>query len=252
MIRTLIIEDEKPAALRLKRLLESIDKEIEIVEILDTVESAVNWFEIHSQPDLIMLDIQLGDGLSFEIFRKVKVDSYVIFTTAFDEYAIKAFEVNSIDYLLKPVDEARLGNSLKKYKNFKSSSQTDNINKLLETIESRNDKFKKRFVVSIANKIKVIETKEVAYFYSSEKNTFLCTSDNRQYPLDFSLDHLEGMLNPDFFFRVNRQFIVQFKFISKIDILSKSRIRMETNPKSADEIMVSSARTSEFRQWLDK
>jgi DNA-binding LytR/AlgR family response regulator len=252
MIRTLIIEDEQPAALRLEKLLTSLDRDIKILKILDTVESAVKWFEVNPQPDLIMLDIQLGDGLSFDIFRKVKVDSYVIFTTAYDEYAIKAFEVNSIDYLLKPVDEGRLENSLKKYKKFKSSSQSDNINKLLETIESRNDRYKKRFVVSIANKIKIVETNDVAFFYSKEKNTFLCTSDNRHYPLDFSLDHIEEMLNPELFFRVNRQFIVQLKSISKIDILSKSRIKLQTNPSSTEEIMVSSARTSEFRQWLDK
>lgn len=252
MINTLIIEDEQPAALRLEKLLTSIDRNIKILKILDTVESAVTWFEVNPQPDLIMLDIQLGDGLSFEIFRKVKVDSYVIFTTAYDEYAIKAFEINSIDYLLKPVDEGRLENSLKKYKKFKSSIQTDNINKLLETIESRNERFKKRFVVSIANKIKIVETNDVAYFYSKDKNTFLCTPDNRHYPLDFSLDHIEEMLNPELFFRVNRQFIVQLKSISKIDILSKSRIKLQTTPSSPEEIMVSSARTSEFRQWLDK
>jgi len=252
MTGVLIIEDEQPAALRLKKMLMSFDKDIEILDILDTVESAVKWLAVNPQPDLIMLDIQLGDGLSFEIFRKIKVDSYVIFTTAYDEYAIKAFEVNSIDYLLKPVDETRLENSLKKYKKFKSASQTDSINKLLETIESRSDRFKKRFVVSIANKIKVVDTKDVSYFYSKEKSTFLCTSDNRHYPLDFSLDHIEEMLNPEVFFRVNRQFIVQFISIVKIDILSKSRIQLETNPKSAEEIIVSSARTAEFRDWLDK
>ena len=252
MIRNIIIEDEQPAALRLKKLLTSIDQDIEIIAILDTVESAEKWFSLNQQPDLIMLDIQLGDGLSFDIFRKVKIDSYVIFTTAYDEYAIKAFEVNSIDYLLKPVDEKRLENSIKKYRKFKSASQSDNINNLLETIENRSSRFKKRFVVSIANKIKVVETKDVSYFYSKEKSTFLCTTDNRHYPLDFSLDHIEEMLNPEVFFRVSRQFIVQFGSITKIDILSKSRIRLETNPSSGEEIMVSSARTAEFRQWLDK
>jgi two-component system response regulator LytT len=252
MIRTLIIEDEQPAALRLKKLLGSIDTEIEIIDILDTVESSVKWFANHPQPDLIMLDIQLGDGLSFDIFRKAKVDSYVIFTTAYDEYAIKAFEVNSIDYLLKPIDENRLSNSLNKFRKFRSASQSADINNLLETFEKRTDRFKKRFVVSIANKIKVVDTKEIAYFYSKEKNSFLCTFDNRHYPLDFSLDHIEEMLNPEHFFRVSRQFLVQFRSITKIDILSKSRIKLETNPPSGEEIMVSSARTAEFRQWLDK
>jgi DNA-binding LytR/AlgR family response regulator len=252
MIKTLIIEDEEPAALRLKKLLKKLDPEIEVLGIIDTVSSALKWFENHPAPDLIMLDIQLGDGLSFDIFKESKVNSYVIFTTAYDEYAIKAFELNSIDYLLKPVDELKLSVSLQKFSKFKTASQIAGIGKLLETFESGNDKFKKRFVVNIANKIKVIETGSIAFFYSKEKNTFLCTADNRHYPLEFSLDHVKDMLNPELFFRVSRQYIIQFKSISKIDIFSKSRIRIETIPPSADEIMVSSARTSEFRQWLDK
>ena len=252
MIRTLIIEDEKPAALRLKRLLISLDPDIEILGIIETVESAVKWFESHPHPDLIMLDIQLGDGLSFDIFRKIKVDSYAIFTTAFDEYAIKAFELNSIDYLLKPVDETKLLQSLQKFRKFQSFSQTVNIGKLLDTIEIRKDKFKKRFVVSIANKIKVIDTGAVAYFYSKEKSTFLCTMDNRHFPLEFSLDYVEQILDPEWFFRLSRQYIVQYRSITKIDILSKSRIRIETNPPAGEEMLVSSARTADFRLWLDR
>jgi DNA-binding LytR/AlgR family response regulator len=252
MISILIIEDEEPAALRLKKLLKSIDPDIKILGIIDTIESAVKWFESHTQPDLIMLDIQLGDGLSFNIFRQIKVDSYVIFTTAYDEYAIKAFELNSIDYLLKPVDETRLSQSIQKFRRLQPQAQKVDIGKLLETIEGRKEKFKKRFVVSIANKIKVVDTGEVAFFYSKEKNTFLCTLDNRHYPLEYSLDHLEFIVDPELFFRVSRQYIVNFRSICKIDIFSKSRIRIETNPLSEDEIMVSSARTAEFRQWLDK
>jgi DNA-binding LytR/AlgR family response regulator len=252
MITVLIIEDEEPAALRLRKLLKRLQPEIEILGIIDTVTSAVNWFENHPAPDLIMLDIQLGDGLSFDIFKKTKVNSFVIFTTAYDEYAIKAFELNSIDYLLKPIDEVKLANSLQKFSKYQADSQINSIERLLETFKSGNEKFKKRFVVSIANKIKVLETGNIAFFYSKEKNTFLCTTDNHHFPLEFSLDHLETMLNPELFFRVSRQYIIQFKSISKIDIFSKSRIRIETLPPSGDEIMVSSARTSEFRQWLDK
>jgi DNA-binding LytR/AlgR family response regulator len=252
MINVLIIEDEEPAALRLQKLLKSLDPDIEILGIKDTVESAVKWFENHSQPDLIMLDIQLGDGLSFDIFRQTKVDSYVIFTTAYDEYAVKAFELNSIDYLLKPVDEKKLLHSIQKFRKFHPLEQKVDIGKLIETIESRKEKFKKRFVVSIANKIKVVDTGDVAFFYSKEKNTFLCTFENRHYPLEFSLDHLENIVDPELFFRVNRQYMVNFRTISKIDILSKSRIRIETNPRTGEEILISSARTAEFRQWLDK
>jgi two-component system, LytTR family, response regulator LytT len=252
MISTLIIEDEERAASRLEMLLKRLDPEIEILSIIDTVSSAVKWIENHPQPDLIMLDIQLGDGLSFDIFRKTRVDSYVIFTTAYDEYAIKAFEVNSIDYLMKPVDEIKLSNSLRKYRQFHEAAQKINLEKLLETLENRTDKFKKRFVVSIANKIRIVDTSSTAFFYSKDKNTFLCSMDNHHYPLDFSLDQIEHMLNPELFFRVNRQFIISFQSIARIDILSKSRIKIETNPKAETEILVSSARTSDFRMWLDK
>ncbi|MBK7711443.1 MAG: response regulator transcription factor [Bacteroidales bacterium] len=252
MIRTLIIEDEQPAAFRLEKLLRKLQSDIEVLAIIDTVESAVRWFESNPPPDLIMLDIQLGDGISFDIFSKIKVESYVIFTTAYDEYAIRAFELNSIDYLLKPVSEAKLSQSIEKFRKFQSLSQTVNIRKLLETIENRNDKFKKRFVVSIANKIKVVETGEIAYLYSREKNTFLCTVENHHYPLEFSLDNLELLLNPELFFRVNRQYIVQYRVINRISILSKSRIRIDTVPPAGEEILVSTARTTEFRHWLDR
>ena len=252
MIRTLIIEDEQPAAFRLESLLKSLDPEIEVVAVIDTVESAVRWFETHPHPDLIMLDIQLGDGLSFGIFNKTKVESYVIFTTAYDEYAIRAFELNSIDYLLKPISETRLAQSIAKFKKFSNGQQNVNIQKLLETIENRDNKYKKRFVVTITGKIKVVETENVAFFYSKEKNTFLCSADQRHYPVEYSLDQLESLLNPELFFRVNRQCIIQFKSINKIYILSKSRIKIETVPSSDEEILVSSARTSDFRNWLER
>jgi two-component system response regulator LytT len=252
MINTLIIEDEEPAALRLKKLLTSIDPDIVILGTVDTIESAVKWLKSHPSPDLIMLDIQLGDGLSFNIFRQVEADSHVIFTTAYDEFAIKAFELNSIDYLLKPIDATKLSLSLQKFRKFHTHRQNSDITKLLETLEGRTDKFKKRFVVSIANRIKVVEARDVAFFYSKEKNTFLCTFDGRQYPLEYSLDHLEEMVNPESYFRANRQYLVNFSSIIKIDILSKSRIRIETSPPAGEEIMISSARTADFRIWLDK
>ena len=252
MITTLIIEDEQLAAFRLEKLLKSLNPEIEVISVIDTVESAIKWFESHPHPDLIMLDIQLGDGLSFDIFKKIKIESYVIFTTAYDEYAIKAFELNSVDYLLKPVSEARLEQSIAKYKKLSSSGQNVNLQKLLATIENRNDKYKKRFVVAISGKIKIVQTGDVAFFYSKEKSTFLCTAGKRHYPIVFSLDLLETILDPEVFFRVNRQYIVQYKNIEKIDILSKSRLKISTVPLSDDEILISATRTSDFRKWLEK
>jgi two-component system, LytTR family, response regulator LytT len=251
MIKTVIIEDEEPAALRLLTLLQKLEPEISVVSVIDTVESAVKWFKNNPDPDLILLDIQLGDGLSFDIFSKVNIDSYIIFTTAYDEYAVKAFELNSIDYLLKPVNEERLSNSLNKFRKYKGSHNA-NINQLLEAMEKRDYRYKRRFVVTIAGKIKVIETVDIASFYSKEKNSFLCTTEKRHYPVDFSLDQIETMLNPDLFFRVNRQYIVQYKSIDRIDIMSKSRIKITTIPPSDEEILISTARTSEFRIWLER
>lgn len=252
MITILIIEDELPAALRLEKLLGSIDPGIRILDRIDTVESAVKWFKSNPHPDLIMLDIQLGDGNSFEIFKKVKVESYIIFTTAYDEYAIKAFELNSIDYLLKPVDEKSLSNSLDKFRKLKSHNFSSNIDHLLDAMEKRDLRYKRRFLVTISGKIKIIETSDIAFFYSKEKNSFLCTTEKKHYPVDYSLDQLEALVNPDLFFRINRQYIVQYKSIDKIDILSKSRIRISTSPPADEEILVSIARTSEFRSWLER
>lgn len=252
MITALIIEDEQPAASRLENLIKRLDPEIEIAGTIDTVEAALRWFKSHPQPDIIMLDIQLGDGLSFDIFSQTKIESYIIFTTAYDEYAIRAFELNSIDYLLKPVDETRLAQSLEKFRKFRIQGQNVNIQTLIETLERRIDKYKRRFVVTISGRIKVVETGDVAFFYSKEKNTFLCSMEKKHFPLEFSLDHLEEMLDPELFFRVNRQYIVQYKSINKIEILSKSRIRIGTVPSADDDILVSSARTSEFRSWLER
>lgn len=252
MISILIIEDESPAALRLEKLLKELDSDVRILGKIDTVESAVKWFKTNPHPDLIILDIQLGDGISFEIFKKVQVDSYIIFTTAYDEYAIKAFELNSIDYLLKPVNEEKLSQSLRKFRKFKGQHSELNIDHLLDAIEKRETRYKRRFIVTIAGKIKVVETEDIAFFYSREKNSFLCSVEKRHFPVDFSLDQLESMLNPDLFFRINRQYIVQYKSIDRIDILSKSRIRITTNPPADEEILVSSARTSDFRGWLER
>jgi len=252
MIKTVIIEDEEPAALRLLNLLQKLEPEISVVAVIDTVESAVKWFNNNSDPDLILLDIQLGDGISFDIFSKVNVDSYIIFTTAYDEYAVKAFELNSIDYLLKPVSEEKLEKSLAKFNKFRGQTRNFNFDKLLETIEKKEARFKKRFVISVAGKLKVVETESIAIFYSKDKNTFLMSSDKRCFPIDFSLDQIESLLNPESFFRVNRQCIVQYKHIDRIDLLSKSRIKITTNPLFEEEILVSSARTSEFRNWLER
>jgi len=252
MIKTLIIEDEEPAALRLEKLLTEIAPEIKILEKLDSVESAVKWFRANEPPDLVMLDIQLADGLCFEIFKNTTIDSFVIFTTAYDEYAIRAFELNSLDYLLKPIDKTKLVRSIEKFKRLRGYAPKVDFQELINTLEGEKKKYKKRFIVNIGSKIKSVETSEAAYFYSLEKNTFICTRDNHHYPVDFSLDNLEGLIDPDNFFRINRQYIIHFDCISKIHVLSKSRIKIETNPPADDTLLVSTAKTHSFRLWLDR
>jgi DNA-binding LytR/AlgR family response regulator len=252
MIKTLIVEDEEPAAIRLKKRLLEIADDIDIVGWVESVEDAVKFLQNNNAPDLLMLDIQLADGLSFDIFNQVQVDSFVIFTTAYDEYAIKAFELNSIDYLLKPVDAEKLERSIEKYRKLKSPTPSFNINELIQSMESKNDHYKKRFLVNMGSKIKSIETKNIAYFYVLEKACFLCSYEGRSYPVDFSLDKLESLVSNEHFFRINRQAMINFNAIDKISVLSKSRIRIETNPKSEIELMVSSNKSHAFRLWLDR
>ena len=252
MINTLIIEDELPAAQRLQRMLEELDPSIRILGILESVTASVNWLKEHSPPHLLMLDIQLADGLSFDIFKKVKIDSFVIFTTAYDEYAIKAFELNSIDYLLKPIDKGNLQHALEKFKKISPAHQTVDIQAIMEAMDHTRKRYKERFVVNVGTKIKSIETENIAYFYSLEKSTFLCTTDNRHYPVDFALDKLEEVLDPSRFFRISRQYVVNYGAIDRINILSKSRVAIHTQPATDEPLLVSTARTHLFRLWLDR
>jgi two-component system, LytTR family, response regulator LytT len=251
MIRTLIIEDEELAAQRLEKLLREADPEIQVLDKLESIESAVNWLEENQHPDLLMLDIQLADGQSFDIFKKVKVDSFVIFTTAYDEYAIKAFELNSIDYLLKPIDKSKLAQSISKFKKLSKSRQLFDFNELIDVIEQKKTGFKKRFAIGIGTKIKSIETKDIAYFYSLEKNTFLGNYEGQEYPVDFSLDKLENLVDPEVFFRINRQFIVNYHAIMKIHVLSKSRLELDVKGYK-ERMLVSTAKSHPFRLWIDK
>ncbi len=251
MIKCLIIEDEAPAASRLEKLMLEIDPEIHVIVKLDSIESSIKWFKENDDPDLVMLDIQLADGLSFDIFKSISINSFVIFTTAYDEYAIKAFELNSIDYLLKPINKQKLVNALAKFKLLKGSKPTFDVNELISAIEGKKSSYKRRFAISIGTKIKSIEVKDAAAFSSIEKSTFLNTFSGNSYPVDFSLDRLEGILDPESFFRVSRQFIVNYSAIKKINILSKSRIEIAVSGQE-EGILVSTAKTHAFREWLDR
>lgn len=252
MTRALIIEDEQPAALRLQKLIEGLRDDIKIVAQLDSVSSTVEWLGEHEMPDLLFLDIQLADGLSFEIFKQINITSSIIFTTAYDQYAVRAFEHNSIDYLLKPINEEKLERSLDKFTNLQVPKQTLDIDKIIAFMAQEKKEYKKRFLINMGSKIKSINTEDILLFYVLEKSTFISTIDNRSYPIDYSLDRVEEMINEDDFFRINRQTIVNHRGIDKISVYSKSRIKLEIKPQSDIELLVSSKKSHAFRLWLDK
>ena len=248
-MKVLIIEDEQATALRLKKLLTEIDPEIEVMDILDSIESSVNWYQQNKVPELVFQDIQLADGSSFEIFKEIKMEVPVIFITAFDQYAIDAFKVNSVDYLLKPVNKTQLSESIEKFKRIhKNDQEIFDYHKLARIIHK--DDFQKRFVVRYGQKIKSIETADIAYFYTDSGNNFFRTFNNETYPLDFSLDKLENMLNPDEYYRINRQFIIHIKSIDEMYTYSKSRVKIELTPPCEIETIASTERSNKIKKWL--
>jgi DNA-binding LytR/AlgR family response regulator len=251
-MKTVIIEDEKLAQERLEELINQVDSSIEVTAKLASVEESIKWLK-KNEPDLIFLDIQLEDGLSFEIFDKVTIDVPVIFTTAYDQYAIKAFKLNSIDYLLKPIRKAELEEALNKYKNIKNSYLRD-FEDVFKSIMNKEISYKKRFLVQYGQKIKKVETEEIAYFYAMEKNVFMTTYEKSNYPVNYSLDKLTEILDPEKFFRINRKMIISFDAIKNMIPFSRSRIKIELNPPAPKEVeaLVSVERASSFKEWLDK
>lgn len=246
MITAVIIEDEFLARKRLKQLIVSLQKEITIIAELESISQSTNWFAENKHPDIVFLDIHLADGNSFNIFNTIKINSFIIFTTAFDEYALKAFELNSLDYLLKPINIEKLEKSIEKYTSFKTQTVLPlNYKDLLHT-----KNYKERFLASVGSKIHTIEVSNISYFYISEKSTFCKTFDNKLFALDNSLDTIETLLNPKTFFRINRQYIVSLQGIERIERLTKSRILLYLKPDNTEQT-VSSHKTSEFKDWLD-
>jgi two-component system, LytTR family, response regulator LytT len=250
-LKVVVVEDEPIAANNLEKLILKIDPDIDVMANIASVKQAVSWFSSNNV-DLILMDIQLSDGLSFKIFEQIKLNTPVIFTTAYDQYAIKAFKSNGIDYLLKPIDVNELEAALKKYRNLTQSAPDYTILKsLLAGIKPVVD-YKQRFMVQAGNKIRSIPVNDIRYFYFTDKAVFITTSENRQYPTEYSLDKLEELVDPDVFFRINRRMLVSFQSISKISTLSKSRIEIELTPPFDEEVLVSFNKTPAFRQWLDR
>ncbi len=248
---TIIIEDEKPAARLLQRKLSKLNVAVDVM--LHSVQESIEWFSKNQSPDLIFLDIQLSDGLSFEIFEKVNVSSAIIFTTAYDEYALKAFKLNSIDYLLKPIDEDELAIAVQKFKKGLQQRESHNLDfdqlkKMLFTSSERS--YKQRFTIKVGSHLKVINKEDIECFYSENKGTYIHTLDNRDYLLDTTLEVLENELAPNEFFRISRKFIVPMKAVREIVVYSNSRLKVILPTFKADEVIVSREKVNDFKNWL--
>ena len=245
-MKVVIIEDEKPAARLLKRKVENLN--CEVITILSSVTESIEWFLQNEHPDLVLVDIQLSDGLSFEIFEQIAIKSSVIFTTAYDEYALKAFKLNSIDYLLKPIDENELKAAIEKFLSLQNKTVFNQQS--LNNVYSSN--FKKRFVVKTGNIIKIIDVNDIECFYSAFKSSFLTTIENRSFSLDDSLETIEKEVDKESFFRVNRQFLINLKAIKEISVYSNSRLKISLNNYKEEEIIVSREKVQAFKEWISR
>jgi DNA-binding LytR/AlgR family response regulator len=254
MYKVLIIEDEKPAADWLKQLILKFDPRITILKVIDSVSGAVEWFQQNPVPDLVFMDIQLADGLSFELFERVKVLCPVIFTTAYEEYAIKAFKVNSVDYLLKPISYSELESAFQKFGERIQSLQTtpavtiELLNKVKEMLRKQ---YKTRFVIKVGEHLKSITVEDILFFYSLEKATYLCTADFKTYLVDYSLDRISEMVDEHRFFRINRKYILSNQSIADIIFYSNSRLKIKLKKQDEESIIVSRDKVAAFKEWLD-
>jgi DNA-binding LytR/AlgR family response regulator len=249
----LIIEDEPQAAERLATMVKSLQPGVQICASLDSVKRSVEWIATNPLVDLIFMDIQLADGLSFEIFDKVEVKAPVIFTTAYNEYALKAFKVNSIDYILKPVDKSELEAAFRKYQNLTRQQLPD---KMMESIgyamQMLTKKYKERFVIKVGEHLKSVEVNEILFFFSLEKTTFAQTKDGRKHILDFTLDQLDGLVDPSRYFRINRKYIVSTDSIQDMISYTNSRLKLALKTSDDSDVIVARERVQEFKDWLDR
>lgn len=252
-MKLLILEDETLASDRIEKLLKEIDNSHEILAIIKSLDEGRKWFSKNESPDLIISDIRLLDGLSFELFKELKIEIPVIFTTAYDQYAIKAFEVNSVDYLLKPIQKEKLAEAIRKHKERTQEGKFPaDFEGLYDIIQKQKQSYKSRFLIKVGQKILAVPVEKIAYFYSQNKLTYVVTKEGKKLPADQTLETLEDQLNPKQFFRANRQFIVSFESIAEIHPYFKGRLKIEVSPSSDMEIVISSDKTPEFKAWLDQ
>jgi DNA-binding LytR/AlgR family response regulator len=251
MLRTIIIEDEKPAARRLSRLLEKTGIISEIM--LHSVAKSIEWLKNNPNPDLIFLDIQLSDGLSFEIFENVKVDSAIIFTTAYDEYALKAFKLNSIDYLLKPIDLDELKTAINKFKTKEAPPKTNiDYQHIISMIQGESPVYKDRFITQIGQHLKIVQIKDIECFFSEDKASYTSLNSGKIYPIEGSIESVYSQLDSKLFFRVNRKFIIKLSAINDIISYTNSRLQIKLKNYNQEEIIVSREKVKDFKNWLAK
>ena len=251
-MKSIIIEDEDFAARRLENMIRECDSSIEIVAKLQSVKESVAWLKNNPHPDIIFLDIQLEDDLSFAIFNQVEVQSQIIFTTAFDEYAIRAFKLKSIDYLLKPIIKEELCNAIKKYREMAAPmKQAIDYSSLFNLITQKSISYKERFSITVGQKIKTFLVPDIAYFYSTEGISFMVLKNKSEYPVDDSLEILSQQLNPKEFFRINRKYLVKIESIANVHIYPKSHLKLELSPLPQEEVFVSIDKVTAFKNWLD-
>ncbi len=259
-MKLLLIEDEELAVKKLQKTLFSVDPDIEIVGTADSIASSVEWLQNNPPPDLILMDIELADGQSFEIFNRIEVNSPVIFTTSYDEYALKAFKVNSIDYLLKPIQKDDLESALDKFKHLKksysgSSDTSLNMNVLVRELQSKlqsKQEFRKRFLVKHAQKLVSIDIDQIAYFFSDDRLNFFKTFDDKKYLVEYKLDEIEEMIDSSQFFRINRAYIVSIKSMDQINDYFGNRLILGLKPKNEKEALVSREKVTDFKIWMGK
>jgi len=258
-MKILIIEDEELAVKKLQKTLSSIEESADVVGITNSITSSVEWLSQHPLPDLILMDIELADGQSFEIFDKVDVKCPVIFTTSYDEYAVKAFKVNSVDYLLKPIQKEDLQAAIEKYRQLKQqftgqASHTMKVEQLVKELKQQLQprEFRKRFLVKHGNKLVPVEISEVAYFFSDNGLNFFMTRDNRRYIVDYLMDEIETMVDPEKYFRVNRSLTVTYDSIEKMEDYFGGRLILKLRPVHDKEALVSREKVQEFKKWMGK
>jgi len=250
----LIVEDEELAVKKLRKTLEGVEPSAVVAGITDSIRTTVEWLNEHPQPDLILMDIELADGQTFEIFNLTEVKSPVIFTTSYDEFALRAFKVNSVDYLLKPVQKEELEAALAKFRRLNTAIRPLSIDTIVKELQDKLQpkQFRKRFLVKHAQKLVSIETDEIAYFYSDGRINFFKTIDNRKFVVDYTMDELEEMLDPEKYFRISRSFYVSIHSVDRIEDYFGNRLILGLEPGVDKEALVSREKVGEFKKWMGK